>query len=131
MNFLGSHLNLYSALVDKPGLFSDFHKHNKGPQNSLFAFLQPLAPVYIILGDLSRTIALPVYDLLQRYPLQDQHQLSGRQLGLDTGPSDRHLKGAFLQSLAIDAIAISFPLQQLDMGPPSVDKNKHIPGLKR
>lgn len=49
---------------------------------------------------------------------------------MDAWPSGRHLKSALFQSLAIDPIAIPFPLQQLDMGSPAIDKNKDITGLK-
>jgi hypothetical protein len=44
MNRLENQLNLYSAIVDKPGHFSDFQKYDEGLQDDLFAFLQPLIP---------------------------------------------------------------------------------------
>jgi len=40
-----AYVNLYSALVDKPRLQTDFSKYNEGPQSGVFAFVQPLVPV--------------------------------------------------------------------------------------
>lgn len=42
MKPLRNQLNLYSAVLDKPGQFTDFQKYDEGPQDDLIALPQPL-----------------------------------------------------------------------------------------